>query len=258
MSQPTDGMVGPGYLSEEPLSDNAAAPVAASNLAAPTGSRRGRLRSAHQLEPLMFALQIEQRIRGHLQRILGSHQEVSDLLQDVYLQLLIVSDRPSHTVESTTAFVMTVARNKAYDWLRRKKIAARLCPTMDIDDVEIPADDMGPDELASSEYELERLFAAIQSLPSGCRQVFLLRKVYGMSHKSIAHTVGIAVHTVEQHMTRATRQLGESLERYSPEYPLLYAVHQSVTRFQNAKRKSPRFAQTSDSRGRLLRQDRPG
>jgi len=157
MSQPTDGMIGPGYLSEEPLSDNAAAPVVSSDLTGATGSRRGTLRSAHQLEPLMFALQIERRIRAHLQRILGSHQEVSDLMQDVYLQLLIASDRPSHTVESTTAFVMTVARNKAYDWLRRKKIATRLCPTIDIDDVEIPADDMGPDELVSSERELESL-----------------------------------------------------------------------------------------------------
>jgi RNA polymerase sigma factor (sigma-70 family) len=206
----------------------------------------------------MTALRIEHRIRGHLTRIVGSHQEVSDLLQDVYLQILVASDRPSHTVESTTAFVMTVARNKAYDWLRRKKVAARLCPTIDIDDVEIPADGMRPDELLSSEHELERLFAAIRSLPPGCQQVFLLRKVYGMSHKRIAYTVGIAAHTVEQHMTRATRQLGQSLERYSPEYPLICAVRDNVTRLHTGKRKSRRFAQTSDRRGRRLRQDRQG
>jgi len=253
MSQPTDGLVEPSYLSEGSQFDNLAAPVVSSNLAAPTGSRRGTLRSAHQLAPLMFALQIERQIRGRLQHIVGSHQEVSDLLQDVYLQLLIASDRPSPTVESTAAFVMTVARNKAYDWLRRKKISRRLCPTVDIDDVELPADGMRPDELFGSEQELETLFAAIQSLPSRCQQVFLLRKVYGMSHKNIAYKIGIAAHTVEQHVTRATRQLGESLERYSPEYPLLYAVHQNVTRFQNAKRKSSRSAQTSDSRGQLLR-----
>jgi len=68
-------------------------------------------------------------------------------------------------------------------------------------------------------------------------------QVYGMSHKSIANTVGIAVHTVEQHITRATRQLGESLKRYSPEYPLLYAFRQNVNALFRAQRGSrPRFA----------------
>jgi len=37
---------------------------------------------------------------------------------------------------------------------------------------------------------------AIQSMPERCRQVFTLKKVYGMSPKNIAAELGISVNTV--------------------------------------------------------------
>jgi len=240
MSQAADRMASTGYLrvSDEVMPDIAATALFLSHAPRPARAARGAARPAVQIEPLMAALRIEHQIRGRLRHLLGSHQEVSDLLQDVYLQLLIAGDRPPPEIESIAAYVMTVARNKAFDWLRRKKTAATLCPTIDIDDVDVlPAEGMRPDELSSSEEELEALFAAIGALPQRCQQVFVLCKVYGMSHKRIARVVGIAVHTVEQHMRRAMRLLGQSLERHTPGQTLICAVRKSVTRFRAGGKK---------------------
>ncbi|MFL6605204.1 MAG: RNA polymerase sigma factor [Steroidobacteraceae bacterium] len=240
MSQDAEGMAGFGYLSDEPAPEAAAAADLCRSSSRRARPRPGRKRSGYHIETLSFALRMERRIRGRLQRLVKSQQEVPDLLQDVYLQLLIAGDRPSRTIQSTTAYVMTVVRNRAFDWLRHKKVAAGLFPGVAIDDCDTPAEGMRPDELASSEEELEALFAAINSLPKRCQQVFVMRKVYGMSHKAIAFTIKIAAHTVEQHMTRATYMLGHSLGQYDSNDTLIHAVRENVTRFRSA-----RNAQTS-------------
>jgi len=80
MSQAADGMAGTGYLSDETTPDSEATTLLSSSPARSKRTVRGSQRPAQQLEPLLFALRMEHRIRGYLQRILGSHQEVADLL----------------------------------------------------------------------------------------------------------------------------------------------------------------------------------
>jgi RNA polymerase sigma-70 factor (ECF subfamily) len=51
---------------------------------------------------------------------------------------------------------------------------------------------------------------AVATLPPQCRQVYLLRKVHGLSHKEIAAHLGIAVSTVEKHLIKGV----EICDRY--------------------------------------------
>jgi len=46
---------------------------------------------------------------------------------------------------------------------------------------------------------------AVAGLPPQCRRVYLMRKVYGMSHKEIAGQLGIAVSTVEKHLIKGVK-----------------------------------------------------
>ena len=55
-----------------------------------------------------------------------------------------------------------------------------------------------PDAVAGDE-ELQLLVAAIEQLPSRCREVMTLRKIDGLSQKEVAARLGIAEHTVEVH-----------------------------------------------------------
>jgi RNA polymerase sigma factor (sigma-70 family) len=183
------------------------------------------------LEYVTFALSREQQLRRRLLRVLGPHPDISDLLQEVYLQLLIAGGENSPMIRSLPAYAMTVARNKAIDWLRHGQMATASVPTTDIDIAEIASEGEQPDDLINADQELELFFAAVNALPSRCREVFLMRKVYGMSHKKICLILGISVNTAEQHISRATLLLGESLRQYGPRYTLLFHLRMRMTRF---------------------------
>lgn len=43
---------------------------------------------------------------------------------------------------------------------------------------------------------------AINELPSSCRKVFILKKIYGMSQKEIAAYTGLSQSTIEKHVSK--------------------------------------------------------
>jgi len=157
------------------------------------------------------------------------HPDVADLLQEVYLQLLIAGDQRSGAIQSVISYACTAARNKAYDWIRHQRFVAATCPTVDIDDVDVPAESALPDELLIAEQQLQLLYRAIDSLPARCREVFLLRKIHGMSHREIASSLHISVNTIEQHINRASQLLGVALKRYGTGHTLVYAPGKRAT-----------------------------
>ena len=53
-------------------------------------------------------------------------------------------------------------------------------------------------EQYQSDEALPRFCRAVATLPSGCRRVFILRKVYGLSQKEIAERLLLSQSTVEQ------------------------------------------------------------
>jgi RNA polymerase sigma factor (sigma-70 family) len=196
-----------------------------------------------------FALSREAQLRRRLVRVLGPHPDISDLLQEVYLQLLIAGGDNSPMIRSLPAYAMTVARNKAIDWLRHGQMATASVPTTDIDIAEVALEGEQPDDLINADQELELFFEAVNALPARCREVFVMRKVYGMNHKTICRTLDITVNTAEQHISRATTLLGESLRQYGPRYTLLFHLRMRMTRF-SAKAKARKL-----KRDRELRPD---
>ena len=67
------------------------------------------------------------------------------------------------------------------------------------------------EEIVNSHQELARLVEVVAELPRRCRQVFTLRRVYGLSQREIANKLGIAENTVEQLLARAVRRCAEGL-----------------------------------------------
>ena len=55
---------------------------------------------------------------------------------------------------------------------------------------------------------------AIQSLPDRCRQVFTLRKVYGLSQKEVARELGISEKTVSAQIAIGMRKCTSFVARY--------------------------------------------
>lgn len=96
------------------------------------------------------------------------------------------------------AWVVRTALNTHVSWWRRRR---REVPSPDAPE---PArhDDPVPDP---------RVMAALRSLPTRQREVFVLRVFLDLDSETTARTLGIAAGTVTAHMARATRALREHL-----------------------------------------------
>lgn len=108
-------------------------------------------------------------------------------------------------VRSPKAFLFRIARNVALNELARK---SRLLTDYIEDSTSLGIEDKGPtpEQHVINQQRLEVFCQAVAVLPPQCRRAFLLRKVYGLSHKEIAAEMGISVSTVEKHIAQGLRR----------------------------------------------------
>jgi RNA polymerase sigma-70 factor (ECF subfamily) len=156
----------------------------------------------------------EPMLRAWLRGQFRSATEIDDVIQEAYVRVLRA--RAAGEVRSPKALLFVTARNLVLMQLRHREVT-RIDALTEHDFAGII--DEGADvtaEVARSQ-ELELLTQAIQSLPTRCRQILTLRKLYGLSQREVAQEMGISEHTVEAQGTIALRKLGEYFARHARE-----------------------------------------
>lgn len=121
--------------------------------------------------------------------------------------------RQSNEVKSPKALLFTTARNLAIDELRRRNIVP-IDSLEEIDGLSVLDQGASAPDATTRKQELELLTQAVQSLPTRCRQVLTLRKIYGLSQKEIAARLRISEATVETHVCNGIRGCTKFLARY--------------------------------------------
>jgi len=150
--------------------------------------------TADDVHRLVQALHPHERdLRTYLRARFPSLSDVDDLIQETYARLLRARNCGQATL--TRAYLFVVARNVGIDLIRRNRIV----PIERIDSPQcLSVVDDKPDaaETVSHDQELALLADAMQSLPKRCREILLLRRIEGLSHRAIAERLGIAEGTV--------------------------------------------------------------
>jgi len=171
---------------------------------------------------LVASLEFEGVLRACLHRYARNAADVDELLQETYAHLLAAgAAKNREEIRSIRAFALTVARNVALSWLRHRQVVP-IELVADLEQLELLDERGQVEEIVNSHQELALLSAAVAQLPARCRQVFTLRKVYGMSQKEIAAQLKISENTVEQHLAKGVRLCSAALanspvaERRSP------------------------------------------
>lgn len=156
----------------------------------------------------------EPMLRAWLQSRFTAGVEIDDVVQEAFLRVIRAHGRGQ--LDSPKAFLFATARNLALDRLRHGRVA-RASPLVSDDgwDVLYDADDVT--ETVARNQELELLTEAIQSLPDRCRQVFTLRKVYGMSQADIGRKLGISEHTVSAQLSIGVQKCTQFMAKYRRE-----------------------------------------
>jgi len=148
----------------------------------------------------------ERSLRAYLGRSLAARDDVDDVVQDTYVKLWRTG--MSGLVRSPKAFLFTVARNVALD-LRRRRAVSAAQPITETAPLHVLEDSPGVVDLVSRRQELALLAEAIHALPERCRQVFLLRKIQGLSQREIAARLGITENTVETLVAKGARRCAD-------------------------------------------------
>jgi RNA polymerase sigma factor (sigma-70 family) len=159
---------------------------------------------------LLRALEYENVLRACLYRIARNAADVDELLQETYTRLLALGSSEQQEPRSMRAFALTVARNVALGWLRRRRIVP-MESMADLAELQTLDEGEQVEEIVNTHQEILMLREAVALLPARCRQVFTLRRVYGLSQKEVALELGISEHTVERHLGRALHQLTQVL-----------------------------------------------
>lgn len=149
-----------------------------------------------------------------LMRLLRRHwrypEDLPDMRQEIYVRLFEAAGRDGLPL-STRAFVFQCARNLLVDRARRAQVVS-FDIVADLEELEEqPQADFTPEQLADARQELQMLDAALDDLSPRCREVLLLRKVDGLTHKEISSRLGIAEGTIEKQITLGVRALAEKL-----------------------------------------------
>src|SRR6476659_5303125 len=150
----------------------------------------------------------EPALRAWLRRRRLEGLEIDDVIQETYTRL-IAADSVAH-IRDAKSYAFQIAGSVVVDHLRRLKVVS-FASVSDLDQFDMPSDEPSPERQVIDREELHRLAAFIAALPARVRDVFTLRRVYGLSQREVAQRLGLAESTVEKHMARGFLLMLEQL-----------------------------------------------
>jgi len=161
------------------------------------------------------------RLRGWLRRHATAWQGVDDLLQDLFLEL-VLANRGAQRIEQVGAWLFQVARHRITDALRHRQPLNR---ALSIETsaglsaaIEGAQSDNSTPPAAEAAYRQQRfvqeLVRALQELPEEQRRVFLAHEIEGLSMAEIARRDGVGLNTTLARKRYAVLQLRNSLSNF--------------------------------------------
>jgi RNA polymerase sigma-70 factor (family 1) len=137
--------------------------------------------------------------------VLKDKQACEDIIQELFIKLW--NNRGSIEIQvSLKAYLYAATRYEVYRQVRTGMLTSYVFDSL-YDKLQTPA------EYENIEYKelIAGVSLVVDTLPQKCREVYKLSREEYLSHKQIAARLNISTKTVENHLTKALRQLRTSL-----------------------------------------------
>jgi len=147
------------------------------------------------------------RIYALASRMAGSAEDGEDLLQEIFLQAFRkIGGFKGEAALGT--WLYRLALNHCLDFVRSRQ--AKMNKLTETLDAETSFEPTARRETPIARLDLER---AVERLPEGCREAFVLHDVEGFDHKEVADLLGIAEGTSKSQVFKARMKLRGLLGR---------------------------------------------
>ena len=141
---------------------------------------------------------------------LGEAAAADDIYQELFVRLR-VGALPSD-LANPRGYLFRMAYNLANEFTRaRRRQGTREAHWTETSThkvgMDAVSDTAAADDALAAKERLAAVMRALDSLPAKSREVFVMCRVQGLTHRNIADVMGISIKTVEKHMTAALKHL---------------------------------------------------
>ena len=143
-------------------------------------------------------LKHEPALRAWLGRRRIAGLEIDDIVQETYARLITVDQVDG--IGNIKNYMFQTAYSVLVSHVRRSKIVTFETVT-DLEQLGATRESSPEDQVIDRD-ELNRLARAVADLPGKVRDVFILRRINGLSQRDVARELGLSESTVEKHMSR--------------------------------------------------------
>lgn len=144
-------------------------------------------------------------------RLTRSPDDALELTQETFLHAYQALARWTPDARLST-WLFRIARNLAFDWLRRGKRVA-FVPWDEDQAASHPDPAPAPDAVLETAQRFQGLEKALARLPPEHREILLLREIEEMSYEDIAAVLNLNTGTVKSRIARARAGLLEKMPR---------------------------------------------
>jgi RNA polymerase sigma-70 factor (ECF subfamily) len=148
--------------------------------------------------------QVSMKLLGVVQRILNDRQEAEDVVQDVFVTIWRKAAEYDAGRASPNAWMLTIARNRAIDRLR----ARRIRPSAPVEEAAPVVDEAArADSLADANDAARTVHQALSGLDP--RHAAVIRAAYldGLSYDELSAREGVPVGTIKTWVFRGLRRM---------------------------------------------------
>lgn len=134
-------------------------------------------------------------------------QDAEEVVQDVFIKFW--NNKKSLNIDSNVnAFLYAITRNACLDYLkaRKRKSEKDALLIRELQIRQYVLEDETSGDLIKNELQTQ-INSILENLPLKCRRVFIKSRYEGKKHKEISKELNISEKTVENHISRALKEM---------------------------------------------------
>ncbi|XOV86976.1 MAG: RNA polymerase sigma factor [Pseudomonadota bacterium] len=145
----------------------------------------------------------ERAIRSFVHRYFSDQTVIEDICQETIARALAAEK--VRAIQSADAFLFGVARNIVRSELETKS-KSLLNFVEDFAPYEADFDSPSIEQVMDDHARMVQFAESVLRMPRQCQRVFVLKKVYGYSHKEISSELDISISTIEKHVAAGMKR----------------------------------------------------